>query len=121
MISLRILAAALVALPLSLGAADAAAPKAAKKAPPKQAAKERICMPVASVATGFGKDNVTDFANRNLARVIDVAKDTLAAKGAKGFKIEERTVACEDYIDFGGSIGREHKCRATAKICGQKS
>lgn len=118
---LRIVAASLVALPLSLGAADAAAPKAARKAQPKQPAKERVCTPVEAVATGFGKDNVTDFANRNLALKIDGAKDRLASQGAKGFKVEEQKVACEDYIDFGGSIGREHKCRATAKICGQKT
>jgi hypothetical protein len=120
MTSLRILAAALVALPLSLGAAEAAATKA-RKAQPKQSAKERLCTPVEAVATGFGKANVTDFANRNLALKIDGAKDQLASRGAKGFKVEERKVACEDYIDFGGSIGREHKCRATARICGQKT
>ena len=119
MILVRIFLAALLALPLTFGMADAAPAKA--KAKLQLPAKDKICTSVDAVATGFGEANVTDFANRNLALVLNGAKDRLAAQGAKGFKIQERSVKCEDYIDFGGSIGREHKCRATAKICGQKT
>jgi hypothetical protein len=91
----------------------------AKKPPPS--AKERICTPVEAVATGFGKETVTAFAFQNLSRVINSAKDQLASQGAKGFAVEQREVACVDYIDFGGSIGREHKCLAKARVCGQKA
>ncbi len=85
----------------------------------KKPPKNRICEAVHAVATGFGEQNVTGFAQNNLDVAIDKAKDRLSSEGAKGFSIEARRVACEGYIDFGGSLGREHKCRATAKVCGQ--
>jgi hypothetical protein len=121
MMMLRSLAAVLVALPLSVGPSDAIAAEAAKKLKARPLTKERVCTTVNAVATGFGKENVSNFAYRNLALVINGAKDKLAAKGAKGFRIEERRVSCEDYIDFGGAIGREHKCQATARLCGQRT
>lgn len=80
---------------------------------------DRMCENVMAVAVGFGEDNVTGFANNSLDRKIDMMKDSLVLKGAKGFQIEDRRVACEDYIDFGGSIGQEHLCRARANVCGQ--
>jgi hypothetical protein len=43
----------------------------------------------------------------------------MAPEGAKGFSVEERGVKCEFYIDFGGSVGREHKCHASAQLCGK--
>jgi hypothetical protein len=121
MMILRVLAASLLALPLAVSPADAAASKAAKKLKARPLSNERICTTVNAVATGFGKENVSNFAYRNLALVINGAKDKLAAEGAKGFKVEERRVSCEDYIDFGGAIGREHKCQATARLCGQRT
>jgi hypothetical protein len=93
--------------------------RVAKKSRPP--AKERVCAPVEAVATGFGKETVTAFAFQNLSRAINSAKDQLASQGAKGFAVEQREVACVDYIDFGGSIGREHKCLAKARVCGQKA
>jgi hypothetical protein len=84
---------------------------------PKAPAVPKTCEQASAVATGFGVANVTDFANGNLNLAIDKAKDHLAENGAKGFSIEQRKVTCTDYIDFGGSIGREHKCSATAMVC----
>ncbi len=95
----------------------AKAPKDIRKSAPNDAA--RICESVQAIATGFGEENATRFAQGNLDLLIDQTKDRLAGKGAKGFSVAERLVKCADYIDFGGSIGREHKCRASAKICGK--
>ena len=80
---------------------------------------ERACNTVTAVATGFGERNVTGLADGNLNLAIDAAKDQMAASGAKGFTVEGRRVKCEGYIDFGGAIGREHKCQATAQLCGK--
>jgi hypothetical protein len=80
-------------------------------------ATPRTCEPASAVATGFGEKNVTGFADGNLNLAIDKVKDHLADKGAKGFSIEGRKITCTDYIDFGGSIGREHKCSASAMVC----
>jgi hypothetical protein len=115
---LRIPIVALLTLPVAIGDAEAAL---AKKPRPEPVVKERMCTTVNAVATGFGKENVSNFAYQNLARIINGAKDKLAAKGAKGFRIEEQRVSCEDFIDFGGAIGREHKCQATARLCGQRT
>lgn len=81
------------------------------------AASDRICETVAAVATGFGEANVTGFAQSNLDIAIDKMKDDLSQKGAKSFSIEARSARCEKYIDFGGAIGREHKCHASARLC----
>jgi hypothetical protein len=107
------------AAPVVAAAKTKAKARVAKK--PRPPAKERVCAPVEAVATGFGKETVTAFAFQNLSRAINSAKDQLASQGAKGFAIEQREVACVDYIDFGGSIGREHKCLAKARVCGQKA
>jgi hypothetical protein len=80
---------------------------------------DRICETVTAIATGFGEQQVRRFAFDNLDLSIDEAKDELARKGAKGFAVDDRAVRCVDYIDFGGALGREHKCRATARICGK--
>ncbi len=80
---------------------------------------ERTCRPVRAMATGFGERNVSDFAEGNLSLAIDKAKDEMASEGAKGFSVEGRAVKCEFYIDFGGSMGREHKCHASAQLCGK--
>jgi hypothetical protein len=82
-------------------------------------ASDRICETVTAVATGFGEANVTGFAHSNLDIAIDKMKDELSQKGAKSFSIEARSARCEDFIDFGGAIGREHKCRARARLCGK--
>jgi hypothetical protein len=89
----------------------------AAKPRPKAPAARKTCEKASAVATGFGVKKVTGFANGNLDLVIDRVKDHLAGDGAKGFSIEARKVTCTDYIDFGGSIGREHKCSATAMVC----
>ncbi len=78
---------------------------------------EKACTAVSAIATGFGENTVTGFARSNLTLAIDKAKDEMAAQGAKGFTVEARTVTCEGYIDFGGVVGREHKCHATAQLC----
>ncbi|WP_125461668.1 hypothetical protein [Rhodomicrobium sp. R_RK_3] len=98
-----------------------AQPKAYRPAPRKPARTEeaRICEPVQAVAVGFGLDNVTTFVQGNLDLAINEAKDTLASRGLKAFLVQDRTVTCEDYIDFGGAIGREQKCRASARLCGK--
>ena len=75
---------------------------------------------VRALATGFGEQTVTGFAESNLNLAIDQAKDQMASEGAKGFAVEGRTVKCEFYIDFGGAAGREHKCHASAQLCGKK-
>lgn len=86
----------------------------------KRAAKpDKTCNGVTALATGFGEANVTALAEGNLNVAIDAAKDRMAANGAKGFTVEGRRVKCEGYIDFGGSVGREHKCSATAQLCGK--
>jgi len=92
---------------------------AASGAPASAVPSDRICETVTAIATGFGEQQVTRFAFHNLNLSIDEAKDELARKGAKGFAVEDRAVRCMDYIDFGGALGREHKCRATARICGK--
>ena len=105
------------------GCADGGASVSRTKAAAPQLQAEtiagRMCETVNAVATGFGEKNVTRFAESNLNLVIDKAKDELSKKGAKSFSLESQTVRCEDYINFGGSIGREHKCRARAKLCGK--
>jgi hypothetical protein len=109
-----------VALAAVIGAMAANAQTAAPK--PKAArapAKPALCEAVSAVATGFGAANVTTFANGNLDLAIDSAKNRLADKGAKGFSVRERKVRCENYIDFGGAIGKEHKCTASAQLCGK--
>jgi hypothetical protein len=80
---------------------------------------EKSCVAVTAMATGFGEPNVTGLADSNLTVAIDNAKDAMASEGAKGFTIEGRIVKCEGYIDFGGSVGREHKCHAAAQLCGK--
>jgi hypothetical protein len=92
---------------------------AAKRHAKPASGKEQVCESVSALATGFGQDKVTGFAKSNLDLAINSAKDRLAGKGAKGFSISKRAVVCVDYIDFGGSIGREHKCTATAQLCGK--
>jgi hypothetical protein len=79
----------------------------------------RICEKASAIATGFGEPKVTGFASGSLDLAIDKVKDHLAIKGAKGFSIEGRKIVCGDYLDFGGAIGRERKCRATALVCGK--
>jgi hypothetical protein len=91
----------------------------AKPRPKVPAAAQRTCEKASAIATGFGVSKVTGFANGNLDLAINRVKDQLSDKGAKGFSIEGRKVSCTDYIDFGGSIGRENKCSATAMVCGQ--
>jgi hypothetical protein len=81
---------------------------------------EKTCTAVTAMATGFGEQNVTRLADGNLALAIDKAKDEMASEGAKGFTVEARTVKCAFYIDFGGLVGREHKCRASAELCGRR-
>jgi hypothetical protein len=81
---------------------------------------ERTCRAVTALATGFGEQNVTGLADGNLTAAIDKAKDEMAADGAKGFSVSGRAVKCEGYIDFGGAVGREHKCHASAQLCGNK-
>ena len=100
-------------------AASADAQQQVRHVAAKPQGKPQLCEDVKALATGFGKENVTGFANGNLDLAIDAAKNRLADKGAKGFKVSGRSVACEDYIDFGGSIGREHKCTARAQLCGK--
>lgn len=112
---LPICAVAVIAAGASLAQTKAKRP--ARK--PAATEKSRICEPVAAIAVGFGVENVTVFAQGNLDNAINRAKDQLASRGAKGFAVEGRSVKCEDYIDFGGSIGREHKCRASATLCGK--
>ena len=112
--------AALVVLSGCVGAAETVHAASAKKHAPRAKA-ERICQPVSAIATGFGKENATNFAQGNLDLAIDKTKDQLAGKGAKGFSIQGRTVKCGDYIDFGGGLGRELKCRASATVCGKKA
>ncbi len=82
-----------------------------------QATTDRVCETVKAVATGFGEQSVERFAQSNLDIAIDKAKDALMSKGAKRFTLSERSVQCSGYIDFGGSIGREHKCDARAILC----
>ena len=89
----------------------------AKPAVPKPASQPRTCEQASAVATGFGEKNVTGFADGNLNLAIDRVKDHLAGNGAKGFSIEGRKISCTGYIDFGGSIGQEHKCSAVAMVC----
>ncbi len=79
----------------------------------------KICRPVRAMATGFGEQNVTGLAESNLSLALDDAKDQMASDGAKGFSVEGRAVKCEGYIDFGGAVGREHKCHASAQLCGK--
>ena len=81
--------------------------------------QEKTCRAVRAVATGFGERNVTGLADGNLDLAIDAAKDQMASEGAKGFTVQARAVRCEGYIDFGGAIGREHKCHASAQLCGK--
>jgi hypothetical protein len=78
-----------------------------------------MCEMASAVAVGFGEQNVVGLAGHNLDIEIDKLKDSLVRKGAKGFTVENRKVACEDYIDFGGAIGHEHLCRSSAMVCGQ--
>ncbi len=80
---------------------------------------DRICETAQAVAAGFGEENVTKLAYLNLDREIDRVKDELVRRGARGFSVGRREAACRDYIDFGGSIGREHLCRASVEVCGQ--
>ena len=108
--------AALAALPFMTAGVSAGQAKAKT---PKTAAKAVPCENVSALAAGFGKENVTGFANGNLDLAIDQAKNRLSDKGVKGFAVRNRNVACAYYIDFGGSIGREHKCTATAQLCGK--
>ena len=81
---------------------------------------EKSCRAVRALATGFGERNVTGLAESNLSLAIDDAKDQMASDGAKGFSVEARAVTCEGYIDFGGAVGREHKCHASAQLCGKR-
>jgi hypothetical protein len=104
-------------LGLAITASLAMIAGAAQAAP--AAKRTQTCETVSAVAAGFGKANVTGFANGNLDNAISAAKDRLAGNGAKGFTVSKRAVKCEDYINFGGSIGREHKCTATAVLCGR--
>lgn len=113
-VRMPILIAALAALS---GTADAAEVRGKGKA--AASARPELCETVQALATGFGQDNVTTFANGNLDLAIDGAKNRLADRGAKGFNVRKRRIACTDYIDFGGAIGREHKCTATAELCGK--
>jgi len=106
--------AALAAFGGYSGTAQSASTAKLRKAPPA-----RTCQQASAVATGFGVENATTFASGNLDLAIDKAKDQLAGKGAKGFSIKDRKVSCSDYIDFGGALGREQKCQATALVCGQ--
>ena len=82
--------------------------------------REKTCRAVRAMATGFGEQNVTGLAESNLSLAIDDAKDQMASDGAKGFSVEARAVKCEGYIDFGGAVGREHKCHASAQLCGKR-
>jgi hypothetical protein len=111
------LIAALAALPFLTAGPGAAA--AAKTKASNAPVKPETCETVSALATGFGKEKVTVFASGNLDLAIDQAKNRLADKGAKGFTLRQRNVACAYYIDFGGAIGREHKCTATAQLCGK--
>lgn len=106
--------AAITLFPLLAGGGEAAPAKGAKPA-----AKPEACESVSALAAGFGKEKITGFANGNLDLAIDQAKNRLADKGVKGFAVRKRIVACADYIDFGGTIGREHKCTASAQLCGK--
>jgi hypothetical protein len=101
------------------GIAGNAEAQQARHAAAKSQAKPQLCEEVTAVASGFGKEKITGFANSNLDLAIDSAKNRLADKGAKGFKVAKRNVACQYYIDFGGPIGREHKCTASAQLCGK--
>jgi hypothetical protein len=107
--------ASIIALAACLAAAGFGT--VAAKPRPKAPAAQKTCEKASAIATGFGVKKVTGFANGNLDLAIDKVKDHLAGNGAKGFSIEVRKVSCTDYIDFGGSIGREHKCSATAMVC----
>lgn len=106
---------------IAAGASFAETKSARPARKPVRTETARICEPVDAIAVGFGVENATQFAQGNLDNAINRAKDSLASRGAKGFAVEGRTVKCEDYIDFGGSIGREQKCRASAKLCGKLS
>jgi hypothetical protein len=114
--SAAILIASLSVLAWQAESADA---QQAQRRVVKAPSRTEVCEKVSALATGFGKENVTGFANGNLDLAIDQAKNRLADKGAKGFSVKKRNVACVDYIDFGGPIGREHKCTATAQLCGK--
>ncbi len=83
-------------------------------------AAQRICTTVGAVATGFGEEKATHFAERNLGLAVSAAKDRLVRQGAKGFSVEKPKVTCEGYIDFGAALGQEHKCHAVTRLCGQK-
>lgn len=112
------LAIIVAALAASVALAGPTLAQSTKKAPAK-ATRAETCETVKALAAGFGKEKVTGFANGNLDVALNDAKNRLADKGAKGFKVGKRRVACENYIDFGGAIGREHKCTATAQLCGR--
>ncbi|MGF1619209.1 MAG: hypothetical protein ACFCUR_01195 [Rhodomicrobiaceae bacterium] len=79
----------------------------------------KACETVTVFSTGFGEQKVADFAQRSLDLAVLDAKDAMRKNGAVGFSSEDRRVSCEPYIDFGPAIGREHKCQATVKLCGQ--
>ena len=107
-----------IASAMTLFTALAGSGEAAPAKGTKTVAKPESCESVSALAAGFGKENVTGFANGNLDLAIDQAKNRLADKGVKGFSVRKRNVACENYIDFGGTLGREHKCTASAQLCG---
>ena len=107
------LIAALGAFLVLTGASDAQSARRAAAKPTSTA----MCEDLSALAVGFGRENVTGFAEGNLDLVINDAKNRLADKGAKGFKVGKRTVACGEYIDFGGGV-KEHKCTARARLCG---
>ena len=81
--------------------------------------ESRICKSVEAWATGFGEKKVSDFAQRNLNIVVLDTKDEMRRQGARAFSSKDRGVSCEPYIDFGGSIGQEHECKAVVTVCGK--
>jgi hypothetical protein len=103
-------------LALSMGAACAQAPQTKTKTQQKPP-DVTDCRKLSSVAAFFGEERTKAYAETNLDRAIDDDKTRRTADGEVGFVVIDRKVACKEYIDFGGAVGVEHKCIASARLC----
>lgn len=70
------------------------------------------CQELAASVNDYGKEGPTRDAKKLLD---DYIKSWTAERGIKSYKVGEKTVTCELFLDF--VVFDEHTCKASAKFC----
>jgi hypothetical protein len=73
---------------------------------------DAACQRLAFSVNDYGKEGPTRDAKRLLD---DYIKGWTAERGIKNYKVGEKTVTCELFLDFG--FFDEHTCKAAATFC----